>query len=135
MRTGFATIKFVLSAPEAPAPVTEPEQPGVHVPDDLTGAQASSPEPDLGIWGHINHFADNFIHKEGEMIGRPIAEAVNGALYNGASAIVHILPIVLTAAGMVCFVLTMAMGNGRPYKWGLMCYAGSAVGRVISHAF
>jgi hypothetical protein len=103
----------------------------VHVPDSLTGIPTQH-EPS-GWLDHVNNFADNFIHKETELIVKPIANALSTGIHELFVSVVHAIPIIATVAGLCCFLLTMAMGNGRPYKWGLMFWALSALGRVVGH--
>lgn len=65
-----------------------------------------------------------------------ILEPVGNALGDGLTALfvgtMHTLPMVLTVGGLICFLLTIALGNHRPYFWGIGMWAGSAIVRGIS---
>lgn len=47
---------------------------------------------------------------------------------------VGVIPMVFTIAGLICFILTMAMGSRTPYFWGIGMWAMSAVMKaMVSH--
>ncbi|UXR28925.1 hypothetical protein [Bacillus phage Nachito] len=47
----------------------------------------------------------------------------------------EVSPLALTTVGLCCFILTIAWGKGKPYMWGMLAWALSAIIRVISHEF
>ncbi|QKE56551.1 peptidoglycan metallopeptidase [Bacillus phage YungSlug] len=90
-------------------------------------------------WNDLGGFMseDTIAHHGFKWVGKYIFEPLGIAIKEGAHdilvATMHSLPLVLTCGGLVCFLLTIAIGNHKPYFYGLACWAGSAIMRVISH--
>lgn len=92
-------------------------------------------DPTEDVGGEI----DNWIHGKVEAgissITDTIAKSLNEALQDIIASFLHTTPLVLTVAGMCCFIVTVAYGKGKPYAYGLACWGLAAVVRVMSHEF
>lgn len=111
MRQGFYTISV---------------KPEVSVPSTLTGG---SPAPSDGNWiDHATGWVGDRLSDGASMIIQPIGSALRELLISG----VHVLPIVLVAAGLFCFIMTIIMANKKPYFWGIGCWAASAIVRAMT---
>lgn len=88
-----------------------------------------------GVSTWYNDVADKVINSEVHAIFAPIGEVMAEGLKMAALTSLEYLPLILTIGGMCCFIITMALGKGKFYGWGLASWAVSALVRVISHGF
>lgn len=64
-------------------------------------------------------------------INNPIKEAIHDAVYDIVVGAISPLPDVFTILGMLFFLATMALGNGKPYWYGIVSWAASAIAKVV----
>lgn len=81
---------------------------------------------DVGSW--IGQKLGDGVH----FVLSPVIDAIGYGIKAVAVAGLHALPGVATVCGLFCFILTIAMGNRKPYGWGLMFLAISAIAKVIA---
>lgn len=62
-----------------------------------------------------------------DLVFRPLGEVFATMAVNAA----QVLPMVFTVGGLVCFMLTMAVADKKPYFWGLTLWAASAVTKAM----
>lgn len=62
----------------------------------------------------------------------PVNEAIIGFFNAVFINIMNSLPMVLVTGGLICFVITMAMGKHKPYFWGLGMWGMSAILRGLN---
>lgn len=67
-----------------------------------------------------------------EFLFSPVVEGIGRFFYEVATGIMSQLPMVGTLVGLLCFLLTIALSNHKPYFWGLGAWALSAIVRVIN---
>lgn len=85
--------------------------------------------------GWFNHLSDKVVGAELNAIFAPMGHVIAEGLQIAAVTTLQYLPLILTIGGMSCFIITMALGKGKFYGWGLASWALSALVRVISHGF
>lgn len=61
------------------------------------------------------------------LILKPVGDALGEGVSALFSVIMHGLPPILIIGGLICFLITIAMGNHKPYFWGLAFWALSAI--------
>jgi len=61
------------------------------------------------------------------VILKPVGEALGEGARAVFEAVMHSLPPIFVIGGLVCFLLTIAVGKHKPFFWGLAFWALSAI--------
>ena len=143
MQEGFTTIKVIL-ATAVPSDslgkeniVTHPITNHVQTPQvDLSTGIGSAADPSDHSWtDSLNDFIFEPSTPLGDAALNKIGDALGHGLHTLFTGILQYSPTILVILGIVCFLLTMAVGKGKPYGWGLGFWTASAIMRVIGHGF